>query len=46
MDFRKQEKTRKSYLAHENDSYDASLKLKQFTKKSYPKVDTNYKSVS
>ena len=30
MDFRKHEKTRKSYLAHENDSYDASLQLKQF----------------
>ena len=30
MDFRKHEKTRKSYLAHENDSYDASFKLKQF----------------
>ena len=30
MDFRKHEKTRKSYLAHENDSYDANFKLKQF----------------
>ena len=30
MDFRKHEKTRKSYFAHENDSYDPSLKLKQF----------------